>query len=48
MNGHTFAAGLQQVSSEGDAVGLNQGDGSTAYFMTDSMIGKFQRTWKTT
>ena len=48
VNGHTFAAGLQQVSGDSDAVWLNQGDGSTAYFMTESMIGKFQRAGETT
>lgn len=48
--GHTLAAGYQVVSGDSDAVWLNQGDGSTAYFMTESMIGKFQRagerTWQ--
>jgi len=48
VNGHTIAAGLQQVSGDSDAVWLNQGDGSTAYFMTESMIGKFQRAGETT
>ncbi len=48
IKGHTFAAGLQQVSGKSDAVWLNQGDGSTAYFMTESMIGKFQRAGETT
>ncbi|WP_287810199.1 OprD family porin [Pseudomonas sp.] len=47
---HTLAAGYQQVTGDSDAVWLNQGDGSTAYFMTESMIGKFQRagerTWQ--
>lgn len=48
IHGHTLAAGLQQVSGKSDAVWLNQGDGSTAYFMTESMIGKFQRAGETT
>jgi hypothetical protein len=48
VNGHTIAAGLQQVSGDSDAVWLNQGDGSTASFMTESMIGKFQRAGETT
>lgn len=48
IKGHTFAAGLQQVSGKSDAVWLNQGDGSTAYFMTESMVGKFQRAGETT
>src|SRR5690606_10262292 len=38
INGHTFAAGYQAVTGDSDAVWLNQGDGSTAYFMTESMI----------
>ncbi|TBU81045.1 outer membrane porin, OprD family [Pseudomonas daroniae] len=50
IQGHTFAAGYQVVSGDSDAVWLNQGDGSSAYFMTESMIGKFQRagerTWQ--
>ncbi|RMU39718.1 Porin [Pseudomonas avellanae] len=50
IDGHTFAAGYQAVTGDSDAVWLNQGDGSTAYFMTESMIGKFQRagerTWQ--
>ncbi|NBA97556.1 OprD family porin [Pseudomonas sp. R5(2019)] len=50
IKGHTFAAGYQAVTGDSDAVWLNQGDGSTAYFMTESMIGKFQRagerTWQ--
>lgn len=50
IKGHMFAAGYQVVSGKSDAVWLNQGDGSTAYFMTESMIGKFQRagerTWQ--
>lgn len=36
------------MSGKSDAVWLNQGDGSTAYFMTESMIGKFQRAGETT
>ncbi|MBX8488356.1 OprD family porin [Pseudomonas cichorii] len=48
VNGHTLAAGFQQVSGDSDAVWLNQGDGSTAYFMTESMIGKFQRAGEST
>ncbi|MGF6456985.1 hypothetical protein ABIA55_002449 [Pseudomonas frederiksbergensis] len=46
VNGHTFAAGLQQVSGDSDAVRLSQGDGSIAYFMTESMIGKFSAPGK--
>lgn len=50
VSGHTFAAGYQAVTGNSDAVWLNQGDGSTSYFMTESMIGKFQRagerTWQ--
>ncbi|MET0950451.1 MAG: OprD family porin [Pseudomonas sp.] len=48
VSGHTIGAGFQQVSGDSDAVWLNQGDGSTAYFMTESMIGKFQRAGEST
>ncbi len=48
-SGHAFDLGYQQVGDGSDFPFLNQGDGSTAYLITDRQIGKFQnageRTW---
>lgn len=40
---HSVSAGYQQVNGSSDAVWLNEGAGTTSYFMTESMSGKFQR-----
>lgn len=49
LGGHSLSAGYQQVSGDSAFPFLNQGDGSTAYLITDRQIGKFQnageRTW---
>lgn len=49
LEGHSLSAGYQQVSGDSAFPFLNQGDGSTAYLITDRQIGKFlsagERTW---
>ncbi|WP_437879543.1 OprD family porin [Pseudomonas sp. LRF_L74] len=49
LSGHTFGLGYQQVEGSSAFPFLNQGDGSTAYLITDRQIGKFlsagERTW---
>ncbi|WP_312963462.1 OprD family porin [Stutzerimonas nitrititolerans] len=49
LSGHSLSAGYQQVSGDSAFPFLNQGDGSTAYLITDRQIGKFlaagERTW---
>lgn len=48
-SGHELSAGYQQVSGDSAFPFLNQGDGATAYLITDRQIGKFlsagERTW---
>ncbi|WP_276487753.1 OprD family porin [Ectopseudomonas mendocina] len=48
-SGHELNAGYQQVSGNSAFPFLNQGDGATAYLITDRQIGKFasagERTW---
>ncbi|MNI62693.1 Porin-like protein NicP precursor [compost metagenome] len=50
--GHSFGAGYQALNGDSDFPFLNRGDGegSSAYLITDSQIGKFQRagerTWQ--
>jgi len=48
-SGHELSAGYQQVEGDSAFPFLNQGDGSTAYLITDRQIGKFlaagERTW---
>jgi len=50
-SGHELSAGYQQVEGDSAFPFLNQGDGSTAYLITDRQIGKFlnagERTWLT-
>ena len=47
--GHSLSGGYQQVSGDSAFPFLNQGDGATAYLITDRQIGKFlsagERTW---
>lgn len=49
--GHSFGAGYQVMNGDSDFPFLNRGDGegSTAYLITDSQLGKFlragERTW---
>ena len=49
LGGHALSAGYQQVDGDSAFPFLNQGDGSTAYLITDRQIGKFlsagERTW---
>jgi hypothetical protein len=49
LGGHALSAGYQQVSGDSAFPFLNQGDGSTAYLITDVQINKFlsagERTW---
>ncbi|MES2820342.1 MAG: OprD family porin [Pseudomonadota bacterium] len=49
LSGHALSAGYQQVSGDSAFPYLNQGDGATAYLITDRQIGKFasagERTW---
>ncbi|WP_263143089.1 OprD family porin [Pseudomonas sp. RIT-PI-AD] len=48
LGGHALSGGYQQVSGDSDFPFLNQGDGSTAYLITDRQIGKFQRAGERT
>ncbi|HSC84130.1 MAG TPA: OprD family porin [Pseudomonas sp.] len=49
LGGHALSAGYQQLSGDSNFPYLNQGDGATAYLITDRQIGKFanagERTW---
>jgi hypothetical protein len=49
LSGHALSAGYQQVEGNSNFPFLNQGDGATAYLITDRQIGKFasagERTW---
>ncbi|MGL4315874.1 MAG: OprD family porin [Pseudomonas sp.] len=49
LGGHALSAGYQEVSGDSNFPFLNQGDGATAYLITDRQIGKFlsagERTW---
>jgi hypothetical protein len=51
LGGHSLSAGYQQLSGDSAFPYLNQGDGSTAYLITDVQINKFlsagERTWLT-
>ena len=50
VEGHTFGAGYQVSNGSSDFPWLNQGDGSSAYIITDMQISKFaragERTWQ--
>jgi hypothetical protein len=49
LGSHSFGLGYQEVGGDSAFPFLNQGDGSTAYLITDRQIGKFlsagERTW---
>ena len=49
LSGHALSAGYQQVSGDSAFPFVSQGDGATAYLITDRQIGKFasagERTW---
>jgi len=44
IQGHTFGAGYQGSNGNSDFPFLNQGDGASAYIITDLQIGKFARS----
>ncbi|MCY1289427.1 Porin-like protein NicP [compost metagenome] len=50
VSGHSFGAGYQVLNGDSDFPFINNGDGATAYLITDVQIGKFQRagerTWQ--
>ena len=50
LGAHSFSTGYQQVDGDSDAVWVNEGAGTTSYFFTETMSGKFQRagerTWQ--
>ena len=50
VEGHTFGGGYQVSNGSSDFPWLNQGDGSSAYIITDMQIQKFgragERTWQ--
>lgn len=48
LGGHALSGGYQRVDGNSDFPFLNQGDGSTAYLITDRQIGKFQRAGERT
>ncbi len=48
LQGHALSAGYQRVNGTSDFPFLNQGDGASAYLITDSQIGKFQRAGERT
>ncbi len=43
LGNHSFSTGYQQVDGRSDAVWVNEGAGTTSYFITETMSGKFQR-----
>ncbi len=49
LGSHALSAGYQQVRGDSNFPYLDQGDGATAYLITDRQIGKFarsgERTW---
>ena len=51
LGGHSLSAGYQQLSGDSAFPFLNQGDGATAYLITDVQVNKFlsagERTWQT-
>lgn len=48
IGGHALSAGYQRVNGTSDFPFLNQGDGASAYLITDVQIGKFQRAGERT
>lgn len=48
IQGHTFGAGYQGSNGNSDFPWLNQGDGSSAYIITDLQINKFARSGEDT
>ncbi len=48
LSGHSLGLGYQHLSGNSDFPFINNGDGATAYLITDSQIGKFQRAGERT
>lgn len=48
QSGHAFGLGYQHLSGDSNFPFVNNGDGATAYLITDSQIGKFQRAGERT
>ena len=48
LSNHAAGIGYQKMSGDSDFVYLNNGGGSTAYLITDSQIGKFERAGEKT
>lgn len=48
LQGHALSAGYQRVNGTSDFPFLNQGDGGSAYLITDVQINKFQRAGERT
>ncbi|WP_150299714.1 OprD family porin [Pseudomonas profundi] len=51
VEGHAIGLGYQHLSGDSDFPFINNGDGATAYLITDAQIGKFlragEKTWVT-
>lgn len=48
LSGHNLGLGYQQLTGDSDFPFINNGDGASAYLITDSQIGKFQRAGERT
>ena len=48
LSGHSLGLGYQSLSGSSHFPFVNNGDGATAYLITDSQIGKFQRAGEKT
>ncbi|WOD12371.1 OprD family porin [Pseudomonas sp. NyZ704] len=48
QSGHAAGLGYQQLTGKSNFPFVNNGDGATAYLITDSQIGKFQRAGERT
>ncbi len=48
QSGHSLGLGYQHLSGNSNFPFINNGDGATAYLITDSQIGKFQRAGERT
>lgn len=47
-SGHNLGVGYQRLSGDSNFPFINNGDGATAYLITDSQIGKFERAGEKT
>ncbi|MFA5678581.1 MAG: OprD family porin [Pseudomonas sp.] len=48
LSGHSLGLGYQHLSGNSNFPFINNGDGATAYLITDSQLGKFQRAGEKT